>query len=235
MPKGEIRPISQVWINRLIADGIPSDAIVVEVAPGEEPKVADALRVLSFAGTILLVEPDASVANRIEYLYKQILPNATVRLVAKTLQDVRAGLDIPRRIDTLVANHAFDDMVMSSILGHTAPRSEEPYTSITPAEYSRGIEATVLAWTAAIESLTPASFIASQYPVRLLARPGFELRQNSGFEVLDRLTTLLRDHASGSESEVGAKYQPDSRWRDDPRWRENPRWWLSARFRAYGT
>ena len=229
MPEQPIRPISRIWINRLTAVGIPTDGTVVEVAPGQEPKIGTALAVLGFVGTIVLIEPDRNAAAAIQTIYKEMLPNASVSLVTKQLQDVQAGTDISTSIDALVANHAFDDMIMSCILGHTPCPSDEPYPSLTPVDYSRGTKATVQAWKTAVETLAPASLIVSQYPVRILSKPGFEARQNSGFEVLDQLKIIYRRYASQSGSHVGSDF------RDDPRWREDPRWWLIATFRPTGT
>jgi hypothetical protein len=229
MSEQPIRPISRIWIDRLTAVGIPTDGTVAEVAPGHEPKIGTALALLGFVGTIVLIEPDTNAATAIQAIYKQMLPNATVSLVGKRLQDVQAGTDIPGSIDALVANHAFDDMVMSCLLGLTPYLSDEPYPSLMPVDYSRGTKATVLAWKTAIETLTPASLIVSQYPVRILSQPGCEARQTSGFEVLDQLKIIYRRYASQSGSLGGSDYK------DDPRWREDPRWWLTARFRPTGT
>lgn len=207
----------------------------MEVAPGEEPKIGTALAMLGFWGTIFLIEPDRTAAQTLHHIYKKLLPNATVRLVEKPLQDVMAGTDIPTAVTTLVANHAFDDMVMSSILGHTSCPSDEPYPSLTPDDYSYGTKATVLAWTNAVAHLNPASLIVSQYPVRLLTQPGFEARQHSGLEVLERLKLLFSRYALDLGSHDGSNYREDARgWRDDPRWREDPRWWLIARFKLHG-
>lgn len=225
MPEQTIRPISRIWIDRLTAAGIPTDGTVMEVAPGREPKIGTALAELRFAGTIILIEPDRNAAASVQEIYRQILPNAKVTLVRKQLQHVEVGSDIPTSIDALVANHAFDDMVMSCILGHPSCPRDEPYPSLTPIDYSQGTKATVLGWKTAIETVAPASLIVSQYPVRILSQPGFEARQNSGFEVLDQLKILYSRYASESDCQGGSHY------RDDPQWREDPRWWLIAMFR----
>lgn len=226
-----IRPISRIWINRLTAVGIPTDGTVVEVAPGHEPKIGTALAMLGFVGTIVLIEPDSSAAAAIHKIYKHMLPNANVRVITKQLQDVQAGTDIPTSIDALLANHAFDDMIMSCILGHTSCPNDEPYPSLTPVDFSRGTKATILAWKNAIETLAPAVCIVSQYPVRVLSQPGFEERQNSGYKVLDHLKVIYEQYASQSSqahSPIGSDYS------DNPRWREDLRWWLIARFRSIG-
>jgi hypothetical protein len=198
----------------------------MEVAPGWEPKIGTALAVVRFVGTLVLVEPDRNAAAAIQEIYRRILPKARVTLATKQLQHLRVGIDIPTSIDALVANHAFDDMVMSCILGHTSCPRDEPYPALTPDDYSRGTKATVLEWQRAIETVAPASLIVSQYPVRILSQPGFEARQNSGFEVLDQLKTHYSRYASESRCHGGSHY------RDNPRWREHPRWWLVARFRS---
>jgi hypothetical protein len=126
-----MRPISQVWMRRLDTIGLPTDATVVEVAPGEEPKIGTALAGRGFVGALYIVEPDETAAHAIHRTYTELLPHATIEAIAKPLQDVRAGTDVPPTITTLVANHAFDDMVMSSILGHTSCPDDEPYPFLT--------------------------------------------------------------------------------------------------------
>jgi hypothetical protein len=231
MPDQPLRPISRIWIRRLETAGLAADSTVVEVAPGVEPKIGTALAMLGFRGTIFLVEPDEKAAHTLYHTYTELLPNANVSLVQKPLQDARVGTDLPTAITTLVANHALDDMVMSSILGHTSCPSDEPYSSLTPDDYSYGTNATVLAWKHAVEHLRPASIVVSQYPVRILSQRGFEARQHSGLEVLDRLKLLFSRYALDLDCRDGNNRGGSAHsWGEDPAWREDPRWWLIARF-----
>ena len=57
------------------------DGIVIEVAPGYEPKIGNALALLDFRGVIFLVEPDQKAARRIQRIYQKILPHAVVKAV----------------------------------------------------------------------------------------------------------------------------------------------------------
>ena len=109
----EIKPISYTWHRLFQEHRMPLDGIIIEVAPGYETKIGDALALLGFQGTIILIEPDEAAAAHVKEAYQRIMSEVTVNVVAKCLQDVEIGKDIPLWADALVANHPFDDMAIA--------------------------------------------------------------------------------------------------------------------------
>ncbi len=208
-----IKPISFIWHRVLQENNIPLDGIIVEVAPGYETKIGDALALLGFKGTILLIEPDPTAAAHISVVYKTILPYAQVKVIVKTLQDVRIGKDIPKKVDVLVANHPFDDMVIAAVLpeeqrsffskeregGIEFSRSvQEMYASLRTEDYLQGVLATIAAWKHFIQELKPFCVIVNQYPSHTLTMKGLTKRQNSGLIIIELLQdfyeTYLTEH-----------------------------------------
>src|SRR3989338_2166283 len=160
---------------------IAKKATVIEVAPGYEPKIGNALALFGFCGTVYLIEPDQKAARFIKKIYENIMPEASVKLVIKKLQDTKVGFDVPRGIDALVASHPFDDMVIDSVVNQPSFFSQEEveenkdhlpaaikniYDNIGDEDYVFGIQNTLSVWKNFIAKLNPSFFIASQYPSR---------------------------------------------------------------------
>lgn len=225
-----IEPTSYLWHTILINNRIPQDGIVMEVAPGYEPKIGNALALLGFRGTIFLVEPDRKAALHIQKTYQQILSHATVKIVTKPLQDIVVGVDVSGRIDALVASHPFDDMVISFVLDETSFFSQEKedgtelsssaqkfYDALRDDDYAHGIQKTVATWKYCIENLKPNYFIASQYPSHMLTVKGLVRRQNSGFAVLKQLQRVYKNS-------LVKQYNTESFG-----YKGNPCWWIIAK------
>src|SRR3989338_9634385 len=94
-----IEPTPYLWRKLFIENQLPTDGIVIEVAPGYEPKIGNALALLGFRGTFFLIEPDRKAARHIRDIYRRILPQAKIKTVIKPLQNVMAGTDVPRGAD----------------------------------------------------------------------------------------------------------------------------------------
>ena len=227
----EIKPISYTWHRLFQEHCIPLDGIIIEVAPGYETKIGDALALLGFQGTIILIEPDEAAAAHIKEAYQRIMPQATVSVVAKCLQDVEMGKDIPLWADALVANHPFDDMAIAFAMHGThvsffsqeredgidlTPCIQQLYDAIDNKDYIHGILATIVVWKDVIQKLKPALFIASQYPSHKLAMKKLTKRQNSGFIIIE----LLRDYY---ERYITEQYQSKSFGQQG-----DPAWWIIA-------
>jgi CRP-like cAMP-binding protein len=227
-----IKPVSYIWQRLLEENRVPLDGTVVEVAPGYEKKIGDALALMNFTGTVILIEPDRAAADHVERLYREIMPRATVRAVAKPLQDVEIGRDIPLRVDALLANHPFDDMALAFAVSEKHPsffseeredgtnltdRIRELYDTVTDKRYIHGVLATIVAWKDFIQRLKPMLFMASQYPSNKLAMKKLTKRQNSGFIVIE----LLRNYY---ENYLKEQYQDKSFGRQG-----DPAWWIIAR------
>ena len=229
--KNTIEPISYLWHKILEEKKIPKNGTIVEIAPGYEPKIGNALALLGFCGTIYVVEPDIEAANYLKGLYEKILPKATCILLIKPLEEIVPGLDIPPRVDALLASHPFDDMVIATIIQRSSFFTEEKedgnelsgtikdvYESIHDEEYSHAILETVAGWKKIIESLQPYYVIASQYPSQTLTIKGLVKRQNSGYKVLDTLKEDYSDSLSFTNRVARFGFKGDGRW------------WLAATF-----
>lgn len=221
----EIEPTSYIWQKFFAASRVPQDGNVVEVAPGYEPKIGNALALLGFRGSIFLIEPDQKAAYYIRSVYQQILPDANIEMIIKPLQAVRAGIDVPSQTDALVASHPFDDMVMGFIVDQTSFFSEEreygpnssvaikkKYEAALDQDYIYGIQKTVETWKAFIAKTEPAWFIASQYPSRTLEIKELAKRQNSGFIVLDILRGIYEKFLEEPNLDKSFGYKGDPKW-----------------------
>lgn len=214
-----------MWQELFVKNQIPMDGEVIEVAPGYEPKIGNALALLKFHGTVFLIEPDPKAAYCIRNAYRQILPSANIRVIIKPLQEVEVGTDIPLRADALVASHPFDDMVMSFMFDQTSFFSEEKaceqnssaaikklYDSALDRDYIYGIQKTAETWKAFVAKSRPAWFIVSQYPSRTLEIKGLTKRQNSGFIVLEILRGVYEKFLKEHDWDQYFGYKGDSKW-----------------------
>ena len=226
----KIEPASFIWHKLFLENQIPANGTVIEVAPGYEPKIGNALVMLEFSGTVFLIEPDERAAHYIEELYQQILPRAAVNIVVKPLQYVEVGVDVPSGIDALLASHPFDDMVMASIVRQPSFFSEEReggadssasikklYDIIGRKDYERGIETALATWKHFIRRAKPVYFIASQYPSRMLTMKGLTKRQESGFIVLKQLKNFYKNFLREQNRDASLGYKGD------------PKCWIIAR------
>lgn len=225
-----IEPTSYLWCQRFADIYMPADGIVIEVAPGYEPKIGNALALLGFYGTIFLIEPDTKAAYHIQCVYRKIMPQATVRIVMKPLHEVRVGVDVPFNADALMASHPFDDMVIASLANQThffsrekEKRTDTPlslkklYDALTDKDYARGIKIVTADWQQFIKKSKPGYFVASQYPSRTLMMRGLIQRQNSGFVVLKQLKKMYKHSLAQQCQERPFGYKGD------------PKWWIVAK------
>src|SRR3989344_773893 len=219
-----IEPTSCLWRELFIKTRLPQNGTIIEVAPGYEPKIGNALALLGFRGTFFLIEPDRKAARHIRDIYRRILPQAKIKTVIKPLQNVMAGTDVPRGADAMVASHPFDDMVISFIVRRPRFFSQEKesgarlsrsikkiYAAIEDKDYAYGIKTTIAAWEDFIESSKPNYFIASQYPSHTLTIKGLTKRQNSGFRVLKQLKSFYKNSLIKKHQEYVFDYKGDPR------------------------
>jgi len=231
-PIAGIKPVSYIWKRLFQENQIPMDGTIVEVAPGDEPKIGNALALLQFHGTIILIEPDRITATSIRRKYQKLLPQATVKVVTRLLQDVTVGEDIPSHVDALVANHPFDDMAIASAMKtapafffsretqdgmHVATDIQAVYDSIGDEDYIKGVLSTTATWKEFIQKLKPACFMASQYPAHKLIMKGLTKRQNSGFIVIEFLRSFFENYLKEQYRDHSFGQQGD------------PAWWIVAR------
>lgn len=218
-----VEQTSHLWKQLFLGNNLPPDGTIIEVAPGYEPKIGNALALLGFRGIIFVIEPDPKAAAHIEKIYKKILPEAGVRIIYKSLQEIKQGIDVYGKIDALVASHPFDDMVIASIARKSSFFSEEHgervspemkkfYDKISDKEYKKAVHATAKTWKIFIARSKPSLFIASQYPSHTLAIKGLIRRQASGFAVLQKLKTIYRRFLIKRHYENGFGFKGDPRW-----------------------
>src|SRR3989344_6346431 len=221
----KIETTSYIWHSLLLENQINIDGIIVEVAPGHETKIGNALALLGFKGTIFLIEPDRKTACLIQKTYREILPQAMVKKVVKPLQDVEVGVDVPGNIDALVASHPFDDMVLSCIVNDPFLFSRERedrkslsnltkklYDGTSDEDYQRGVKTTVKTWKDFVKRSRPNYFIASQYPSYTLEKKGLTQRQNSGFAVLEKLKSFYKNSLLEQHQNISFGYKSELKW-----------------------
>lgn len=223
MNNQNVESTSYLWRDVFVKNRIPKNGVIVEVAPGYEPKIGNALALLGFQGEIFLIEPDVVAATHIRSAYQHILPDAIVRIVKKRLQDV-TDEDLPAKVDAVVASHPFDDMVIAHLVEDQTFFTQEKndntrlsknkkniYEQLGSKEYLRAIKSTSDAWKSFLAQVRPDWFIASQYPSTTLTRKKLFQRQNSGFAVLDHLKNVYRN-------DVIESHYPAFGIKGDPRW-----------------
>jgi len=87
---------------------------VVELGPGFKYKVACALQVMNFDGTIYVIDSNEEVLKYIKTKYEELLQYAKVVCIKADFKE--AIKQIPKDIDLFLCNHIFDDMVISKYL-----------------------------------------------------------------------------------------------------------------------
>ncbi len=228
-PVENIEKTSYLWLKIILENRISKNGVVIEVAPGYEPKIGSALFLFGFRGTLFVIEPDKKAASYLQTIYRQLLPKATILFVTKLMQDIECGIDIPYEVDALLASHPFDDMVISYLIKQESFFSEETkdkenvsgaikkvYDTIKDKDYDHAVKNTVEEWKKFIQKLKPNYLIVSQYPSRTLTIKGLVKRQNSGYAVLDQLKSFysgslkIRNHTGAFD------------------FKGDPRWWIVA-------
>ena len=87
---------------------------VVEIAPGFKYKIANALKNLNYKGELYVIDPNKKAIEFLQEKYTEILPNARIYFLSKTLEE---AIDyLPSNIDLLCANHCLDDMIINEYI-----------------------------------------------------------------------------------------------------------------------
>ncbi|MBK9041421.1 MAG: hypothetical protein IPL83_20075 [Bdellovibrionales bacterium] len=167
--------IGQIWEDLFLSVSLPLNGVVIEVAPGDVPKVGIGLTNINFHGTLIIIEPEKESAKKISALYKKLLPKAQLIVMDSKLDDVINKL--PKNVDLIASNHPLDDMLVGEYLGSSAFQDffNDHYNS--PAEETRRIwqelelrsninvlQARVAgSWNRVLADLHPKFLIISQY------------------------------------------------------------------------
>lgn len=101
---------------RLIKANMNKCNTVVEFAPGFRYKSAYALKALNFKGKFYVVDANSLVIEYVCKKYKEILSDAEIIGINKTLNDAVSLL--PHETDLFLANHCIDDMIMYEYLNN---------------------------------------------------------------------------------------------------------------------
>lgn len=106
--------IGSLWYNLLTKTSLKKDGVVVEIAPGSVSKIGRGLADYDFKGTLYIIEPNYSSLAEIVIEYCNLLPNANLMPINRTL---RAAIPLlPKRPDIILANHPLDDMIVGNAL-----------------------------------------------------------------------------------------------------------------------
>jgi hypothetical protein len=182
--------MAQIWARFFAHFKLATQAAVVEIGPGSSIKIGIALAETGFKGTVYLVDPFEEELARTAKLYRDLLPDAHIHVIAHSLAGALELL--PKHLDFLVSNHPIDDMLLASgkgkkelleLFGWTAieheqmvPASERAWRVLSSDRdrLLRMKEAVYSEWHAALEMLRPDIAIISQYPSSTLNNNGME-------------------------------------------------------------
>ena len=107
--------LSQLWKNFFLQSGVNlKTGVIVEIGPGRRYKIGNALAKLGFTGTLYIVEPDNVAVKEVVHKCRELMPNATIVPVAKTLQECSTYIEL--EVDAIVANHLLDDILMNEYI-----------------------------------------------------------------------------------------------------------------------
>jgi hypothetical protein len=190
-----------IWKDLLQSVCLDTRATVVEVAPGYKSKIGHGLADFGFCGTIYLVEPNQHAAESVARDYIQLLPNASVRLIQKPLDQIDRVFDIPEKIDAIVANHALDDMALRHSIRekdaevffnlNSGPdritQTKRLWESIPHHTLQSSVQKTTRDWVRFINRFKPRLVMLSQYKGNTLQSNNIYLPDEIGLKALEAL------------------------------------------------
>ena len=110
------RYLGRIFYN-IINDNFKNEIkTVVELGPGFRYKIACALQIINFNGTLYIIDSNTEVLKYIKKKYKELLPYATIKCINCDFVDSIKYL--PKKIDLLLGNHIIDDMIISKYLNN---------------------------------------------------------------------------------------------------------------------
>ena len=87
---------------------------IVEIAPGYKYKIANALKDIEFNGDLYVIDCNKEAVAFLRKKYHDILPNAKIHFLEKTLFEAIEFL--PNNIDIICSNHCLDDMIINEYM-----------------------------------------------------------------------------------------------------------------------
>lgn len=169
--------IGSLWYNLLTKTSLKKDGVVVEIAPGSVSKIGRGLADYDFKGTLYIIEPNYSSLAEIVIEYCNLLPNANLMPINRTLR--AAILLLPKRPDIILANHPLDDMIVGNAL--SAEDFDRFFTNHydrcsifetkyfwdvlknNPIAFKQALEKVVMDWEELIRYIKPNNVAISQY------------------------------------------------------------------------
>lgn len=106
--------IGEIYAEIIKKSNLNNLNCVVEIAPGFKYKIANALKNLDYKGELYVIDPNKKAIEFLQEKYTEILPNARIYFLSKTLEE---AIDyLPSNIDLLCANHCLDDMIINEYI-----------------------------------------------------------------------------------------------------------------------
>jgi len=181
--------MAHLWYLLLHYCEVPQDGIIVEIGPGCSTKIAEALGKTFFRGTFYIIEPNRKLATLIAQRCEKILPGSHIEVISLPLHSAFSKL--PKQPHCLVANHVFDDMLLTQSvhdkdLFDVSNWALDPLHSIgdtkkiwkAMSQDARGLESAIsrlaMIWQETIDSLCPKFTLLSQYNSYTLATHGLD-------------------------------------------------------------
>jgi hypothetical protein len=218
--------IADIWADAVLSN-VPffEEGEVVEVAPGDVPKVGLALKQRGFKGTLYVVEPERQALKKLIWLYKELLPETTIVPVNKTLDQAIYGL--PRSVNAILSNHPLDDMILGKAL------SERSFNELFENHYHKGpddtralwqnLEATPdtlreikmevgSEWRALVEHTNPQVLAMSQYESYFFKKHNLPEPDANAFDVLQDLKRHLGETPDPISQKLQSLGSDPSRW-----------------------
>lgn len=130
--------VGSIWNEILSYSSLSKDGVIVEIAPGDVPKIGLGLQAYGFKGTIYIIEPDLLALQNIVMQYKKLIPEAKIIPLQKKLREALSFL--PEIPDMVLANHPLDDMILGNTL------SSEEFQGVFDNHYNMPFEVTMRLW-----------------------------------------------------------------------------------------
>lgn len=120
--------VGEAWAGVFHARKLDRHATVLEIGPGFTDKLAFGLATLNFCGRIIVVDPCDAARCWAVARYRQLLPHAEVHSLTHPIPDSTV-LD-GQRIDAIVSNHIFDDLLLNIAVPSTT--SQQLFSVMRP-------------------------------------------------------------------------------------------------------
>jgi hypothetical protein len=198
--------IGSLWFNILRDVPLNKKGIVVEIAPGSVSKIGRGLADYDFKGTLYIVEPNYSSLGEIIIEYCNLLPNANLMPINRTL---RAAIPLlPKKPDIILANHPLDDMIIGNVLSiedfdkfftNHYNRSSIFETKAlwdilknSPISFNLSLLKVLEDWKSLIKQIRPSNIAISQYYSFFFKQHGLTEPDDNAIKLLRKIETVAQ-------------------------------------------